>query len=163
MDATPVMVRVPPAELVEIDAWMKKQAGPLSRPEALRVLAKLGLAADRQRREAAKTSAADARKADSAQARIEYEAARNAEHVKTERLRQVRLAKEEHERRKAAEGPSPGDRQSATRHAAARAKELAIGAVKAKLADVDASDDVKLERKHKLVAPPATDKIRKPK
>lgn len=159
MDATPVMVRVPPAELVEIDAWMKKQAGPISRPEALRALAKMGLAADRQQREAAKTSAADARKANAAQARADYDQARNEEDARTERLRAVRLAKEAHDRN-IASGAQHAPKRTA---AAGRAKELAVGAVKQALAKVDAPDDVKLERKRKLVAPPATDKLRKPR
>lgn len=42
---------------------------------------------------------------------------------------------------------------------AARAKELAVGAVREALAKVDAPDDVKMERKRKLVAPPATGTI----
>lgn len=155
-----VPARVPVSTMHGVDAYIERQADPKpTRPDAIGRLVDLGLAADRQRSAASKTDAAEARKMDAAQAQTEYEATRNAEHVKTERLRQVRLAKEEHDRRKAAEGPSPGDRQLATR----RAKELAVGAVKKALANVDAPVDEKIERAKKLVKPPAIDKIRKPR
>jgi hypothetical protein len=38
-------VRVPPAGVAELDAWIKKNAPDLSRPEAIRRLVELGLAA----------------------------------------------------------------------------------------------------------------------
>ncbi|MBN9061268.1 MAG: hypothetical protein BGP06_05710 [Rhizobiales bacterium 65-9] len=44
-----------------------------------------------------------------------------------------------------------------------RAKELAATAVKEALSRIDAPDDTKAERKRKLIAPPATEKIRKPR
>jgi hypothetical protein len=36
-------VRVPPAGVAELDAWIKKHAPDLSRPEAIRRLVELGL------------------------------------------------------------------------------------------------------------------------
>jgi hypothetical protein len=36
-------VRVPPAGVAELDAWIKKNAPDLSRPEAIRRLVELGL------------------------------------------------------------------------------------------------------------------------
>lgn len=38
IDAVPVMVRIPPAELADLDAWIAKQNEPMSRPEALRAM-----------------------------------------------------------------------------------------------------------------------------
>jgi hypothetical protein len=38
-------VRVPPAGVAELDAWIKKNAPDLSRPEAIRRLVELGLKA----------------------------------------------------------------------------------------------------------------------
>jgi hypothetical protein len=38
-------VRVPPAGVAELDAWIKKHAPDLSRPEAIRRLVELGLKA----------------------------------------------------------------------------------------------------------------------
>ena len=35
-DATPVLVRLQPAQLMGIDAWAAKQAPPVTRPEAIR-------------------------------------------------------------------------------------------------------------------------------
>jgi len=138
-----------PIETIEmVDSWIAQQPVPQpTRPEAVRQLVDLGLAADRQQRADARSKAADAQKADAAKARLEHEQARIAEAEKTERLRVVRLAKEEHDRR-VASGQQPAPKRSAT-----RAKELAIGAVKEALAKVDAPEDVKLERKRKLVAP----------
>jgi hypothetical protein len=36
-------VRVPPADVAALDAWIKKHAAGLSRPEAIRRLVELGL------------------------------------------------------------------------------------------------------------------------
>jgi Ribbon-helix-helix protein, copG family len=36
-------VRVPPADVAVLDAWIKKRAAGLSRPEAIRRLVELGL------------------------------------------------------------------------------------------------------------------------
>lgn len=45
VDATPIMVKMPPAELAALDAWIKAQGySALTRPAALRRLATLGLA-----------------------------------------------------------------------------------------------------------------------
>jgi hypothetical protein len=44
VDALPIMVRVPPAELDPIDAWIGKQKTLVSRPEAIRRLVEIGLA-----------------------------------------------------------------------------------------------------------------------
>jgi hypothetical protein len=41
--STLIGVRVPPAELAELDGWIKKNAPDLSRPEAIRRLVELGL------------------------------------------------------------------------------------------------------------------------
>jgi hypothetical protein len=41
--ATLIGVRVPPAGVAELDAWIKKNAPDLSRPEAIRRLVELGL------------------------------------------------------------------------------------------------------------------------
>jgi hypothetical protein len=38
-------VRVPPADVVTLDAWIKKQDPGLSRPEAIRRLVEIGLKA----------------------------------------------------------------------------------------------------------------------
>jgi hypothetical protein len=40
---TLIGVRVPPADVATIDAWIKKHAPDLSRPEAIRRLVELGL------------------------------------------------------------------------------------------------------------------------
>jgi hypothetical protein len=45
VNAVPVLVRVPPAELEPIDNWISKQKEPISRPEAIRRLVELGLKA----------------------------------------------------------------------------------------------------------------------
>jgi hypothetical protein len=42
--ATPIMVRMPPIELGELDGWIKRQSEKQSRPEAIRRLVELGLA-----------------------------------------------------------------------------------------------------------------------
>ena len=47
MNAVPVLVRIPPAEIEPIDAWIAKQKPEPSRPEALRRLVELGLKAKR--------------------------------------------------------------------------------------------------------------------
>ena len=45
VNAVPVMVRIPPAEIEPIDAWIKAQPKPKpSRPEAIRRLVEIGLA-----------------------------------------------------------------------------------------------------------------------
>jgi hypothetical protein len=45
-DATPVLVRVLPEQLANVDRWIAKQKGEaLSRPEALRRLVEIGLKA----------------------------------------------------------------------------------------------------------------------
>ena len=41
----PIMVRMPPAELGELDGWIKRQTEKPSRPEAIRRLVELGLKA----------------------------------------------------------------------------------------------------------------------
>jgi hypothetical protein len=41
--AIPIMVRVPPAGVKEIDDWIKKRAPEMSRPQAIRRLVELGL------------------------------------------------------------------------------------------------------------------------
>ena len=44
MNAVPVLVRIPPAEIEPIDVWIKEQHKPKpSRPEAIRRLVELGL------------------------------------------------------------------------------------------------------------------------
>ena len=43
--ATLIGVRMPPAALAELDAWIKKNALDLTRPEAIRRLVELGLKA----------------------------------------------------------------------------------------------------------------------
>jgi hypothetical protein len=35
-DATPILVRLQPAQLAGLDAWISKQGEPVSRPEAIR-------------------------------------------------------------------------------------------------------------------------------
>ena len=45
VNAVPVLVRIPPAEIEPIDTWASKQKGPISRPEAIRRLVEIGLAA----------------------------------------------------------------------------------------------------------------------
>jgi hypothetical protein len=45
VNAVPVLVRIPPAEIEPIDAWIAKQKEPPSRPEAIRRLVELGLKA----------------------------------------------------------------------------------------------------------------------
>lgn len=152
-----VGVRLQTRELAAIDAFIGKQPEPRpSRAEAVRKLIDLGLAADRVERASAREAKARAAQADADRARLEYEKAQIAEREKTERLRRVRLAKEEHDRRVAA-----GEQTPPRRDAAARAKELAVGAVKQALAQVDAPDEEKIERKRKLVAPPPTGPIRR--
>jgi hypothetical protein len=48
VDATPVMVRMPPDELAVLDTWIKGKPLPRpSRPEAIRRLVELGLKAKR--------------------------------------------------------------------------------------------------------------------
>jgi hypothetical protein len=41
--AVPILVRVPPAELKPIDAWIERHGLAISRPEAIRRLVELGL------------------------------------------------------------------------------------------------------------------------
>jgi hypothetical protein len=49
--AVPIMVRMPPAELVELDSWIKDHHPPRpSRPEAIRRLLQIGLAVPRPKR-----------------------------------------------------------------------------------------------------------------
>jgi Arc/MetJ-type ribon-helix-helix transcriptional regulator len=43
VNAVPILVRVPPAELKPIDAWIEKQGTFMSRPEAIRRLVELAL------------------------------------------------------------------------------------------------------------------------
>ena len=43
--AIPVLVRIPPAEMLPIDDWISDQTNYLSRPEAIRRLVELGLKA----------------------------------------------------------------------------------------------------------------------
>lgn len=51
MDATPVNVRLPPAELASLDAWIAAQPDPKpSRPEAVRRLMEIGLAGQTDRK-----------------------------------------------------------------------------------------------------------------
>jgi hypothetical protein len=45
VDATPVNTRFPPDELEALDVWISKQDEELSRPEAVRRLVKVALAA----------------------------------------------------------------------------------------------------------------------
>jgi hypothetical protein len=47
---TPVMTRLQPDQLAKLDAWIKRQDDELSRPEAVRRLVDLGLAAATKRR-----------------------------------------------------------------------------------------------------------------
>ena len=42
-----VLVRIPPAEIEPIDAWIIKQKALLSRPEAIRRLVEMGLKANK--------------------------------------------------------------------------------------------------------------------
>lgn len=182
-------LKIEPGLLKKIDSFIANQ--PLPKPtrfEAIRRMIAIGFEADREQRRAQRDEAAMARAADAELARSAHAAAKLHEDEKTERLRILRIAKEEHDKRVAANGPesaktkkaavAQGRRERATARkaiempepaaskreiGAGRAKELAVGAVKKALADVDAPDDVKLERKRKLVAPPATEKIRKPR
>jgi hypothetical protein len=41
--AIPVLVRIPPAEMLPIDDWISEHKGSISRPEAIRRLVELGL------------------------------------------------------------------------------------------------------------------------
>jgi hypothetical protein len=43
VNAVPVLVRIPPAEIEPIDAWISKQKPEPSRPEAIRRLVEIGL------------------------------------------------------------------------------------------------------------------------
>jgi hypothetical protein len=43
INATPITVRLPPDQLAGIDAWIAHQPDKLSRPEAIRRLAEMGL------------------------------------------------------------------------------------------------------------------------
>jgi hypothetical protein len=43
VDATPVLVRLPPANIEKLDKWIGKQSEPLSRPEAIRRLVERAL------------------------------------------------------------------------------------------------------------------------
>jgi hypothetical protein len=45
VNAVPVLVRIPPAEIEPIDVWIAKQKPSPSRPEAIRRLVELGLKA----------------------------------------------------------------------------------------------------------------------
>lgn len=45
VDAVPVTVRIPPAEIERLDYWIRHQKTLLSRPEAIRRLVELGLTA----------------------------------------------------------------------------------------------------------------------
>ena len=45
VNAVPVLVRIPPAEIEPIDAWIAKQKPEPSRPEAIRRLVEIGLKA----------------------------------------------------------------------------------------------------------------------
>jgi hypothetical protein len=45
VNAVPVLVRIPPAEIGPIDTWISKQKPKPSRPEAIRRLVELGLKA----------------------------------------------------------------------------------------------------------------------
>lgn len=96
-----------PEELAAIDSWIRRRPEPPpTRAEALRTLARIGLAADKAQVAQSRQDTRDAIAADHAQARADYEKARDDEARKTERLRAVRLAKEEHDRRMAAEAPA---------------------------------------------------------
>jgi hypothetical protein len=59
VDATPIMVKMPPAEVAALDGWIELQGDPaLTRPAALRRLATLGLAwGERQSRPRVKRTA----------------------------------------------------------------------------------------------------------
>ena len=46
-NAVAVLVRIPPAEIEPIDAWIIKQKALLSRPEAIRRLVEMGLKANK--------------------------------------------------------------------------------------------------------------------
>jgi hypothetical protein len=41
--AIPVLVRIPPTEMLPIDAWISEKGDHVSRPEAIRRLVELGL------------------------------------------------------------------------------------------------------------------------
>jgi hypothetical protein len=43
--AIPVLVRIPPAEMLLIDGWISEHKGFISRPEAIRRLVEMGLKA----------------------------------------------------------------------------------------------------------------------
>jgi hypothetical protein len=45
VNAVPVLVRIPPAEIEPIDLWISKQKPSPSRPEAIRRLVEIGLKA----------------------------------------------------------------------------------------------------------------------
>jgi hypothetical protein len=45
VDAILIGVRIPPAGVAELDAWIKKHAPDMSRPEAIRRLVEIGLRA----------------------------------------------------------------------------------------------------------------------
>lgn len=57
--ATPVQVRMPPTDLAALDHWIGKAVNPLTRPEAIRLLVKRGIAA-RPARSRSKKSASKA-------------------------------------------------------------------------------------------------------
>jgi hypothetical protein len=44
IDATPVLVRMPPAALSDLDAWIARHTEAISRPVAIRRLVEMGLA-----------------------------------------------------------------------------------------------------------------------
>jgi hypothetical protein len=50
-------VRVPPADVAALDAWIKKHAAGLSRPKAIRRLVDIGLKADQVRAAADRAAA----------------------------------------------------------------------------------------------------------
>ncbi|WP_342360366.1 hypothetical protein [Terrarubrum flagellatum] len=84
----------------EIDKFIDLHGEPKpSRFEAVRELVEAGLAVHRQKRAAAKATASEARKADYAKATADHARALLDQDEKTERLRQLRLAKEAHDLR----------------------------------------------------------------
>jgi hypothetical protein len=48
--AIPVLVRIPPAEMLPIDDWISEYKGSISRPEAIRRLVEFGLKVKREKK-----------------------------------------------------------------------------------------------------------------
>jgi hypothetical protein len=58
--ATPIMVRMPPVELGELDGWIKRQSEKPSRPEAIRRLVEMALSGSDPTKHTSRKAAAKA-------------------------------------------------------------------------------------------------------